>query len=133
MQELVEDDEKKSDDQGSESSKDLDGGPIHPPRRYEDNKDNMDAYWYHPTNFRDYMTKEEARWYAGNSRVVLKANDYSAPGAKSKSSARGIGSSAQGAEQSDGKRKRFEPGVCIYPRGEGTPWGHQASSSSGWS
>ena len=113
MQELVEDDEKKSDDQRPESSKDLDGGPIHPPRREEDDKDNMDAYWHHPTNFRDYMSRKEYRWMAENSRVVVKDPNQKPPSAKSfyrpprekaesssceGSTAQGAGHSGQGSE-----------------------------------
>ena len=61
-----------SEDEMSDIGLDLDGKPMHPPRREEDYKNNMDAYWDHPTNFRDYMSRDDARWYAENSRVVMK-------------------------------------------------------------
>ena len=73
----------ESEEESSDSAFDLDGKPMHPPRRFEDYKDNMDAYFDHPTNFRDYMSRKDYRWMAENSRVVVKDPNQKPPTAKS--------------------------------------------------
>ena len=52
LAELVDEDKKGREKEGSESSKDLDGGPCYGRRTKEDEKD-MNAYWNKRTDFLD--------------------------------------------------------------------------------